>query len=76
MLACLTLFQNGTSEVRIKARGRAISRAVDVAEVVINRFVPDARVEKVQIGTEVVERRETGDPVSVSSMEIRLARKG
>ena len=74
MLACLTLFQNGIPEVRIKARGRAISRAVDVAQVVIERFVPDAKVEKIQIGTELLESRETGAQVSVSAMEIRIKR--
>ena len=74
MLACLTLFQNGKHEVRIKARGRAISRAVDVAEVVVGRFVPDAKVEKVEIGTEILENEESGEPVSVSAMEIRLSR--
>ena len=30
---------SGTSEVTLKARGRSISRAVDVAEVVKNKFI-------------------------------------
>jgi len=33
VLACITLFHGGAKEVSIKARGRAISRAVDVAEI-------------------------------------------
>jgi len=33
VLACITLFHSGAKEVNIKARGRAISRAVDVAEI-------------------------------------------
>ena len=33
VLACVTLFNKGATEVTIKARGRLISRAVDVAEI-------------------------------------------
>ncbi len=38
VLAVLTQFNSGATEVSIKARGRAISRAVDVAEIVRKRF--------------------------------------
>ncbi|MCS7129014.1 MAG: RNA-binding protein, partial [Candidatus Caldarchaeum sp.] len=38
--------------VVLKARGRAIAKAVDVVEVVRRRFVQNAVVEKVNIGTE------------------------
>jgi len=37
VLAVVTQFNNGADEVLIKARGRAISRAVDVAEISRNR---------------------------------------
>ena len=36
VLACITLFHGGANEIYVKARGRAISRAVDVVEVVIH----------------------------------------
>ena len=36
VLAVVTQINNGTSEVSLKARGRAINRAVDVAEIVKN----------------------------------------
>jgi len=39
VLACITLFHSGAKEVSIKARGRAISRAVDVAEILRKRFM-------------------------------------
>lgn len=39
VLAVITQFSDGASEVNIKARGRSISRAVDVAEVVRNKFL-------------------------------------
>ncbi len=52
VLACLTLFHQGISEVEIKARGRAINKAVDVAQLVLNRFMSGAKIKKVEIGTE------------------------
>ena len=42
VLGVVTIFSEGKSDVMIKARGRAISRAVDVAEIVRRRFVQDA----------------------------------
>lgn len=74
VLACLTLIQNGNQEVHLKARGRAISRAVDAAEILTRRFVPDISVKKIEIDTEQVRSPDSGEVSSVSSMEIRLAR--
>lgn len=74
VLACLTLFQNGTTEVSLKARGRAISKAVDAAEILSNRYAPDISVKKIDIGTEQVKDRDSGDTTNVSSMEIHLSK--
>ncbi len=74
VLACLTLLQNGTNEVNLKARGRAISKAVDAAEIVTRRFAPDVSVKRIEIGTEQVGNSESGEISNVSSMEIRLSR--
>ena len=73
VLACLTLFQNGTTEVSLKARGRAISKAVDAAEILSNRYAPDVSVKKIDIDTEQVQDRESGGTTNVSSMQIRLS---
>jgi DNA-binding protein len=70
VLAVVTQFNNGEKEVVIKARGKAISRAVDVAEVVRHRFVQTATVKEIVIGTEELEGEE--GPVKVSSIEITL----
>ena len=70
VLAVVTQFNNGASEVTIKARGRTISRAVDVAEVSKNRFLPNVTVKDIQISTEKLES-ERGES-NVSSMEILL----
>ncbi|WP_297491473.1 DNA-binding protein Alba, partial [Thermococcus sp.] len=50
VLAVITQFNEGAKEVTVKARGRAISRAVDVAEIVRNRFLPEVRVKEIRIG--------------------------
>jgi len=75
VLACITLFHGGAKEVNIKARGRAISRAVDVVEVVRRRFLPDVKIKKVGIGTEqVAPKVEGGTATNVSTIEITLER--
>jgi len=74
VLACITLFHGGAKEINVKARGRSISRAVDVVEVVRRRFLPDVKVKKIGIGTEqLAPREEGGSPTNVSSIEITLA---
>lgn len=72
VLAVVTQFNSGTESVTIKARGRAISRAVDVAEVVRNRFMSDLEVKDILISTEKV-TSERGES-NVSAMEITLAK--
>jgi len=74
VLACLTLFQNGATEITLKARGRAISRAVDAAEILSNRYVPDVSIKKIDINTEQVRDAESGAMANVSSMEIHLSK--
>jgi DNA-binding protein len=73
VLAVLTQFNSGIAEVSVKARGRAISRAVDVAEIVRKRFLPDVDVTDIKISTEKVEG-ERGE-ANVSSIEIALTKK-
>ncbi len=58
------------SRVALKARGRAISTAVDVAEVTKNRFLENLIVEKVEIGTEELESE--GRMRNVSTITIVL----
>ena len=73
VLAVVTQFNSGSTEVVIKARGRAISRAVDAAEITRNRFVTDAKVKEIRIGTEAITNEE-GRTSNVSSIEITLAK--
>ena len=73
VLAVITQFTDGLKEVHIKARGRSISRAVDVAEIVRNRFLGDVKVKSIDIGTEerVVEE---GNKINVSTIDIALVK--
>lgn len=73
VLACLTLFHQGFEEVEIKARGRSISKAVDVAQLVTSRFMSDAKIKKVEIGTERLTTSD-GRQVDKSVMTIVLSR--
>ena len=76
VLAVVTQFQgSGSDEVVIKARGRAISRAVDTAEIVRNRFIKDAKLKDIKIGTESITNEEEGRTSNVSSIEIILTTK-
>lgn len=75
VLACITFFHGGAKEVSVKARGRAISRAIDVVEVVRRRFLPDVKVARIGIGTDQIAPREDGDGLTnVSTIEIVLER--
>jgi DNA-binding protein len=74
VLACMTLFQGGSSEICIKARGMAVSRAIDVAEIIRRRFVTDVKVKDVKIGIEQLLDRNRGIPSNVSTIEVILTR--
>ena len=75
VLAIVTQFNSGSDEVIVKARGRAISRAVDAAEITRNRFVTDAKIKEIKIGTESITNEEEGRTLNVSSIEIYLTKK-
>lgn len=64
---------NDAAAVILKARGKSISQAVDVAEIVRRRYIKDATVDDVQIATEVLED-ENGEEANVSSIQIFMSR--
>ena len=70
--AVMLHFQLGGKEVTLKARGRAISKAVDVAEVARRRFFAGRiAIKEVSIGTQMIEE-ETGRSRPLSIIEIKL----
>jgi len=75
VLACITFFHGGAKEVNIKARGKAISRAIDVAEVVRRKFIPSVKIKAIAIGTDQVQPQDDETQLSnVSTIEITLQR--
>ncbi len=74
--AVVTQFKtNKEKEVVIRARGKFIARAVDVAEVAAKRFLKEEniRVKDIEINSEEFENKE-GRRVNVSTIDITLER--
>jgi len=75
VLAIITGFAGSSAkDVVLRARGRAITTAVDVAEVTRNRFIKELVVRNINIGTEEIEEAD-GRRRSVSTMEIVLTKQ-
>ncbi len=75
VLATLTLLEQGVSEIIIKARGRAISKAVDAVEIVRNRFLRGKiEVKDIKIGSQTLTSQD-GRQTRVSTIEITLVKK-
>jgi len=73
VLAVITYFNTPNSkEVVLKARGRAIPTAVDVAEITRRRFMEKLKIGEIKIGTEDV-TEESGRTRAVSTIEISLS---
>ena len=74
VLAVLSGFSGSKEgDIVLKARGRAITTAVDVAEITRRRFMKELSVSKIIIGTEELPR-EGGGTRAVSTIEITLNR--
>jgi DNA-binding protein len=77
VLAIITsLSASNAKEITLKARGRAITTAVDATEITRNRFLKDLKVSKITIGTEEMPAREGENRARmVSTMEITLTKE-
>ncbi len=71
VVACITFFNRDKKQVVVKARGRAISRAVDTVELLRRAFVKDLEIKNIDISTEEVVRVE-GQKSNVSTIEITV----
>ena len=70
VLAVITQFSDGQSEVFVKARGRSISTAIDVVEVTKKKFMQDLKCD-IETDTEVI-TDERNQKVNVSTLSARL----
>lgn len=71
VMAVTTQFNKGSDEVVLKARGGAISRAVDTAEMTKNRFLKNLEILDITTDTEELEN-DDGSTSNVSSISITL----
>jgi DNA-binding protein len=71
--ACITFFNSGEKHVIVKARGRAISRAVDTVELLRRAFVKNLELESIKINTEELFSLK-GQKSNVSTIEIIVAK--
>ena len=69
VVACVTLFNSGVPRLMVRARGRNISKAVEVVEMLRRVFIKDAEVDDIKLGTEV-HTPPHGKEVYVSTIEI------
>jgi len=76
VLAIVTAFSGAeVKEVSVKARGQAITTAVDAVEIARRRFVKEMKVAKIDIGTEEMPPREgESNSRNISTIEITLKR--
>ena len=71
-----SLAGSDAKEVTLKARGQAISTAVDAAEITRHRFMNNLSVSNISIGTEEMPPREGEQRSrSVSTIEITLTQQ-
>jgi DNA-binding protein len=77
VLAIITGLSAGNAkELTLKARGQAITTAVDAAEITRRRFLRDLKIGKITIGTEEMPPREGESRArNVSTIEITLTKE-
>jgi DNA-binding protein len=76
VMAILSAFNNSNSNsVVIKARGKAITTAVDVAEIARNRYITDLMKPEITIETEQIETEGQSRNVSCINITLRKAKK-
>ena len=74
VVACVTLFNSGKGEIMIRARGRAIPKAIETVGMLKRSFFKELMIKSVDIGSEDITRYD-GRGTSVSIIEITLTRK-
>jgi len=73
VMAAMVILNKG-NQCTIKARGRAISHAVDVAEILTKKFFPTGKYKDIRISTESL-TNDDGKISNVSSLEIVISPK-
>jgi len=71
VMAGVTEINKGEKEIHIKARGRSISTAVDVAQLLVTKFAKGSKVKGVEIGRDEVQS-DDGNKINVSTIDISI----
>ncbi|NUN11270.1 DNA-binding protein Alba [Candidatus Micrarchaeota archaeon] len=71
VLAIVTKFNQGSTEIQVKARGAAISRAVDATQIAKHRFINTLEITGFKVTTEELQS-EDGSNSRVSSVTLTL----
>lgn len=71
--ACVTFFNSGADKVIVKARGLAISNAIDAVQLLRRGFIKDLEIVKIDLGTQELSGTE-GQRSRVSIIEITIAK--
>ncbi len=68
--ACVTLFNTGNDQIVVRARGKAITKAVDVVEMLRRSFIKELKVKSINVDSDQI--MFNGKDVSLSIIEITL----
>lgn len=71
VVACITCFNQGFHNITLRARGPAISKAVDTVEILRRAFVQGLKMDEVKIGSEIFEKNGKKFNVSIIEMVLR-----
>ncbi len=70
VVACLTLFNSGVDQIMVRARGKAITKAVDVVETLRRSFIKDIVIKSIKVGSD--DFKNENKEIAISIIEIVL----
>ena len=70
VVACVTLFNTGINVIKVKARGRSISTAIETVEMLRKAFIKELKIKNIEIGSQNFEKM--GKLRTISTIEITL----
>jgi DNA-binding protein len=72
VVACVTLFNTGINVIKVKARGRSISTAIETVEMLRKAFIKGLKINNIDIGSQTFEKM--GKTRTISTIEITLTK--
>jgi len=72
VVACVTLFNTGTNVIKVIARGRSISTAIETVEMLRKAFIKELKIDNIEIGSQTFEKM--GKTRTISTIEMTLTK--